>query len=99
MTRLRRRCASRLASCAIRSRGTSNARASVLGTITDVVPVIQSLARTMEKTHHDMNLAIELDLPPEARFRGERADLEEMIGNLMDNAYKWASARVSVEVG
>ena len=33
-----------------------------------------------------------------ARFRGERADLEEMIGNLVDNACKWAASRVTIEV-
>ncbi len=75
------------------------ARTAVMGSITDVVPVINSLARTMEKTHHDKSLAIALDLPAEARFRGERADLEEMAGNLVDNAYKWASSRVAIEVG
>jgi signal transduction histidine kinase len=75
------------------------ARAAVMGSVTDVVPVIQALARTMEKTHHGRSLAIALDLPAEARFRGERADLEEMAGNLFDNAYKWASTRVAVEVG
>src|SRR5690606_31927754 len=44
------------------------------------------------------NLAVDLDLPAAARFRGERQDLEEMAGNLIDNAFKWASARVAVEV-
>ena len=34
----------------------------------------------------------------EARFRGERPDLEEMIGNLVDNACKWATSRVAIEV-
>jgi signal transduction histidine kinase len=75
------------------------ARTTVVGTITDVVPVINALARTMEKTHHGKDLAIALDLPAEARFRGERGDLEEMVGNLVDNACKWASARVAIEVG
>ena len=74
------------------------ARTNVVGTLTDVVPVVQAIARTMEKTHHDKNLAIALDLPAEARFRGEQQDLEEMVGNLVDNACKWASARVSIEV-
>ena len=74
------------------------ARVAVVGTITEVVPVVQALARTMEKTHHDKDLAIDLDLPGEARFRGERQDLEEMVGNLVDNACKWASSRVSIEV-
>ncbi|HTS38938.1 MAG TPA: ATP-binding protein [Xanthobacteraceae bacterium] len=75
------------------------ARTAVMGTITDVVPVVNALARTMEKTHYGKTLAIALDLPPEARCRSERADVEEMIGNLVDNAYKWASARVAIEVG
>jgi signal transduction histidine kinase len=74
------------------------ARTAVMGSITDVAPVIQSIARTMEKTYYAKNLAIALELPPEARFRGERADLEEMVGNLVDNACKWASTRVSIEV-
>ena len=34
----------------------------------------------------------------QARFRGERPDLEEMIGNLVDNACKWAASRVAIEV-
>ena len=75
------------------------ARVAVVGTVTDVVPVVHSLTRTMQKTHHGKDLAIELDVPGEARFRGERQDLEEMVGNLVDNAFKWASARVAIEVG
>jgi signal transduction histidine kinase len=74
------------------------ARVAVVGSLTDIVPVVQALARTLEKTHRDKSLAIELDLSPDARFRGERQDLEEMVGNLVDNACKWASSRVSIEV-
>jgi signal transduction histidine kinase len=75
------------------------ARVAVVGTITEVVPVVQSLARTIERTQHDKNLAVDLDVQAaEARFRGEKQDLEEMVGNLVDNACKWASSRVSIEV-
>jgi signal transduction histidine kinase len=74
------------------------ARVAVVGTITDVVPVVRAVARTIEKTQHDKDLAIDVDAPGEAQFRGERQDLEEMIGNLVDNAGKWASSRVSIEV-
>jgi signal transduction histidine kinase len=73
------------------------ARTAVVGTITDVQPVVTALARTMEKIHRDRGIAIELDASEAARFRGERQDLEEMIGNLVDNACKWAQARVSIE--
>ncbi len=74
------------------------ARVAVIGTITDVRPVVTALARTMEKIHHGRSIAIEIDAPGDARFRGERQDLEEMIGNLVDNACKWAQSRVAVEV-
>jgi signal transduction histidine kinase len=73
------------------------ARVAVIGTITDVRPVVGALARTMEKIHHSRDIAIELDAIEDARFRGERQDLEEMIGNLVDNACKWAQSRVAVE--
>src|SRR5689334_20781958 len=75
------------------------ARVAVVGTITDVVPVVQALARTIEKTHHDKEITIDVDIQAaDARFRGERQDLEEMVGNLVDNACKWAGSRVSIEV-
>jgi signal transduction histidine kinase len=73
------------------------ARVPVIGNITDVRPVIIALARTMEKIHHTRGVAIALDSPDDVRFRGERQDLEEMIGNLVDNACKWAQSRVAIE--
>jgi signal transduction histidine kinase len=70
----------------------------VVGSVTNVVPVVAALIRTMEKIHQRRGIAIDLDAPVEVRFRGERQDLEEMVGNLVDNACKWAQMRVSVEV-
>ncbi len=74
------------------------ARLTVVGSITEVAPVVTALARTMEKIHREKNLNIEVHAEDKARFRGERPDLEEMIGNLVDNACKWASSRVMIEV-
>ena len=74
------------------------AHQTVVGTITEVQPVVSSLARTMEKIHHDRQIAIDVDVPPATRFLGEQQDLEEMIGNLVDNACKWARSRVAIEV-
>ena len=74
------------------------ARLTVVGSITDVVPVVTALARTMEKIHRDKDVAIEVHADDQARFRGERPDLEEMLGNLVDNACKWATSRVMIEI-
>jgi signal transduction histidine kinase len=62
------------------------------------MPVVTALARTMEKIHRDRGIAIEVHAGEDTRFRGERPDLEEMIGNLVDNACKWASSRVAIDV-
>jgi signal transduction histidine kinase len=74
------------------------ARVAVIGTVTEVRPVVTALARTMEKLHHHRGVAIDIDAPEGAHFRGEQQDLEEMVGNLVDNACKWAQSRVAVEV-
>jgi signal transduction histidine kinase len=72
--------------------------AGVVGALIEVPPVATALARTMEKLHRERDIAIAVDVPDHARFRGEQQDLEEMIGNLVDNACKWAQSRVAIEV-
>ena len=74
------------------------ARVAVVGTVIEVRPVVAALARTMEKIHQRRGVAIDIDAGEGARFRGEQQDLEEMVGNLVDNACKWAQSRVAIEV-
>jgi signal transduction histidine kinase len=74
------------------------ARLTVIGTVTEVAPAIEALRRTMEKIHRGRGILIEVVADPQARFRGEKQDLEEMVGNLVDNACKWAASRVFIEV-
>lgn len=74
------------------------ARLTVVGVVTEVPPVVTALARMMEKLYHDRGIQIEVDAPDPVRFLGERQDLEEMVGNLVDNACKWAASRVSITV-
>ncbi len=74
------------------------ARSSVVGTLIEVPPVVTALARSMEKLYRARDIAIDIDVPAHARFRGEQQDLEEMIGNLVDNGCKWAHSRVAIEV-
>src|SRR2546421_13040414 len=74
------------------------ARVTVVGTVTEVAPAIEALQRTMEKIHRGRGIVVETKADPSAKFRGERQDLEEMVGNLVDNACKWAASRVFIEV-
>ena len=63
---------------------------------TPVAPVIAEIARVFEKIHPSRHLDIVVDGSQELRFRGERQDLQEMVGNLLDNAGKWSCADVRI---
>jgi signal transduction histidine kinase len=59
-------------------------------------PVLGALARTLEKIHADRAVTIDISVTADLAFRGEQPDLEEMLGNLLDNACKWAGGRVTL---
>jgi signal transduction histidine kinase len=71
---------------------------SVIGRATPVKEVLEPLQRALERIHRDRNITITVDCPADVRFGGERQDLEEILGNLCDNACKWAKGKVTVEV-
>jgi signal transduction histidine kinase len=78
----------------------SRARAAgsldVLGNRTQVSGVMDDLARVIARIHEARGVVIDAECDDGIYFRGERQDLEEMLGNLIDNACKWARARVRV---
>lgn len=61
-----------------------------------VLPSVEGLVRTMRRLHAARTLQIDVDVAPGHAVRGQREDLEEMLGNLLDNACKWARSRVAV---
>jgi signal transduction histidine kinase len=78
------------------ARARAAATVDVLGARTDVLPVITDLGRTLEKIHARRGVEIEVEGSKGLAFRGERQDFEELVGNLMDNACKWARSLVTV---
>lgn len=80
------------------NRARAAALAGTLGAITEVEPVVAGLVRTFEKIYRGKGVSIGMHVAPGVRFRGERQDFEEMVGNLVDNACKWAPRCVAVEV-
>jgi len=78
-------------------RARAAARAGVIGVATDIAPAVAGLERTFLKIYTDKKLTIESDLAPDLKFRGEKQDLEEMLGNLVDNACKWARRQVIIK--
>ena len=55
------------------------------------------LARTLLRLHADRGVTIQVNVAAEHSVRAQREDLDEMLGNLLDNACKWARTRVIVE--
>ena len=78
-------------------RARAAARARIAGTVVEVEPALDALLRTFEKIYFERRLDFELNCAGDLRFRGEKQDFEEMAGNLLDNAGKWAKSHVLVE--
>jgi signal transduction histidine kinase len=78
------------------ARARAIATGTILGARTDVSPALDDLRRTLDRIYAERALTIDVACPPELAFRGARQDLEEMLGNLLDNACKWASSNVTV---
>src|SRR4029077_14962570 len=72
------------------------AKVNVIGAAIEVAPVVARLTRAMQRIYGARGITITADVPAGARFRGEQQDLEEIIGNLADNASKWGRRTVSI---
>ena len=78
----------------------AHARASASGGNPGVRCHVQTsadgLARTMHTLHADRGVRVDVTVSPEHFVQGQREDLDEMLGNLLDNACKWARGRVTI---
>ena len=89
--RMRRQIDSHLA----RARASASGRGAP-GLRCPVLPSVEALLRTLRRLHAERDLRIDADVSPAHEIRGRREDLDEMLGNLLDNACKWARSRVAV---
>ena len=63
-----------------------------------IEPHAEQIVRGLEKIYASKGTICEFDIDPDARFHGEPGDLQELLGNLLENAFKWARARVLLTV-
>lgn len=64
----------------------------------DVEPLVSELRTALMKVYARKDLAIALTVSPNAQFVGDRGDLMELLGNLLDNACKWCTSQVRVDI-
>ncbi|MGZ7080577.1 MAG: ATP-binding protein, partial [Thermoanaerobaculia bacterium] len=78
----------------------SLARASASGATTgvrsSVLDSVDGLVRTLLRLHSERGIRIDVSVPAEHTVRVRREDLDEMLGNLLDNACKWTATRVTI---
>jgi signal transduction histidine kinase len=77
------------------ARARAAASLDVPGARVPVAPSVAAIQRTLARLYVERDLQFTIDIQPDHVFRGEQQDLEEMLGNLMDNACKWARRRVA----
>jgi two-component system sensor histidine kinase PhoQ len=53
-------------------------------------PYAEEIVRSLEKVYADRQVLCEFEIDPASRFRGDQGDLMELLGNGLENAFKWA---------
>ncbi|GAB2626219.1 ATP-binding protein [Novilysobacter erysipheiresistens] len=64
----------------------------------DIEPHAEQLVRSLEKVYAGKGVLCEFDVAEGSQFLGEPGDLQELLGNLLENAFKWARSRVLLTV-
>jgi signal transduction histidine kinase len=67
------------------------------GTVCSIRESAEGLARAMRRLYADRGISIDIRVPPDLMARVQREDLDEMIGNLLDNACKWGRSHLTVD--
>jgi signal transduction histidine kinase len=78
------------------SRARIYGKQDAIGYRTSVKSVIDDLSFAVEHIHKERGISVDMQCLEDKWFRGEAQDLEEMAGNLIDNAFKWAKSKVTV---
>lgn len=78
------------------------ARAAALGgptnVSTEVAPHVGDIAEALSKIHAERAIRFEAHIPAGCAVACEKQDFDEMVGNLLDNAFKWARSRVTLSI-
>ena len=64
----------------------------------EIEPTAEQIVTGLEKVYAAQRVLCEFEIAPQVRFHGETGDLQELLGNLLENAFKWARARVLLTV-
>ncbi len=64
----------------------------------DINELVSNLAETLKRIYQDKKLSITWRIDKRLRFHGDREDLLELLGNILDNACKWCESKLELEI-
>ncbi len=71
---------------------------SVLPEAIYLSPLIQKITSALGKVYRDKRIKLTLNIKTNSFFYGDKDDIMELLGNLLDNAFKWCQSQVAVDI-
>jgi two-component system sensor histidine kinase PhoQ len=62
--------------------------------LNDIKPIIEKIIQSLDKVYHDKQVAHNITIPDSLQVKVDEGDLYELLGNLLDNAFKWCSKEI-----
>jgi two-component system sensor histidine kinase PhoQ len=75
----------------------ATAGAASIGKSVDVKLVIERIVESLHKVHHNKSINVTVDIERDTVFKGDEGDLMEILGNLVENAFKWAEQAIQIK--
>ena len=69
-----------------------------IGKSVDVNAVLQRMTGALQKVYAGKEIALQIDAEDKLRFQGDEGDLMELLGNPLDNAFKWAKQQIALKL-
>lgn len=64
----------------------------------DLVPITKKILRTLKKVHSEKNIDVQLNTSEKTMVKIDQGDLYELLGNLLENAFKWCNKKISIAI-
>ena len=74
----------------------ASSRVSIVNSWIDLAETVTKILEAMEKVHQRKQVEVITDISPQLKFYGDQSDLYELLGNVIDNAYKWCESRIAL---
>ena len=75
----------------------ATAGAASIGKSVDVCSVVERILKSLQKVYQDKPVNVVVDIEKDTTFRGDEGDLMEVLGNLLENAFKWAEQVIEIK--